>query len=128
MLSFLLGNWKFLGAGLLAAGLIILTLNIAHWYKRAGDADIAEKALSAHIAKQIQDDAARALTESHLSKIENEIIDRFNDIKSGLKNVVKDKPGCDFDASFLKLLNNAKRLSPATREASGTPETASDQP
>lgn len=114
MLSAVLTYWKPVAYGLLTASLIIGVLTVMHWRQRAIDADVAEATVHKLIKDQIDADVARAKTEAEGKKTVEVIKWKTRDVIRRVKVVVHDNPGCDFTPDALRLLNDAKRLSPAT--------------
>jgi hypothetical protein len=122
MLTSLVAQWRYGLWGLITAGLVIFALQVSHWRARAHDATVAEAALKAQIAEMVQYQRALVEARRRLRDKKTEVIVKTNDVIKTVTKFVKNDPDCSFSADVIRVLNDAKRMSPA---APGTPrETA----
>ncbi len=121
MLSSIVAQWRYGLWGLITAGLVIFALQVSHWRARAQEADIAEAALKTKIAEMVKYQRALVDARRRLRIKKTEVIVKTNDVIKTVTKYVKNDPDCSFSADVIRVLNDAKRMSPA---APGTPREA----
>jgi len=121
MLTFIVAYWRYGLWGLITAGLVIFALQVSHWHKRSKDADIAEAAHRKALAEMVQYQADLVQASRQLREKKTEVIVKTNDVVKTVTKYVKNDPDCSFSADVIRVLNDAKRMSPA---APGTPREA----
>lgn len=121
ILTALLANWRWAGAGLLAAGLLIAGWTVNQWRVDAGQLKAAKAAHQAALAARIAADLARVELSLELQKAETQIAANIGRAKEVVRVYVKSDPRCDIDASVIRVLNAARANVPPTAPDPASP-------
>jgi hypothetical protein len=113
MLVSLVANWRYIAWGLAVAAVMIFTLQVSHWRSRAAAADVAEAQLRRTMAELIQYQVDLLAADKKLKEKKIEVVVKTNDVIKHVVKYIKDSPDCTFSADAIRVLNDAKRVSPA---------------
>lgn len=117
----IVANWRYAMWGIVSVALVIFALQVMHWRSRAAAADVAEAEMHRVTKALVQYQVDLSAAQKRLREKKTEIVTKTNDVIRHVVKYIHDSPECSFSADVIRVLNDAKRMSPA---APGTPRDA----